>query len=1070
MKNKIITICVLTVLSLLWMSNANGVANRNGAPGETACNASGCHTSNALNSGGGSITITDNIPTTGYIPGQTYTINVTVAKTGVNLFGFGFEAVSSSNTTAGTLVVLNAASTKTLNGTRTNMVHLTNSGVSASSKTFTFGWIAPSTPNGNVTFYAAGNAANGNGSDTGDYIYTTTKTITPSPLTTGTVSGSPFCGNSSGISIPYVASGTFSTGNVFTAELSDASGSFANPLALGSVTSTSTGTIISSVPLPNIAGTAYVIRVTSTLPALIGLQNTNSLTIVAAPSTANAGSNQNVCGSSATLSANAPAIGTGSWTVVNGTANFASTTNPSTTVSGLSNGTNTLRWTVTNGACASSISNVVITSYAAPSLANAGSNQTVCANFVSLSATLPTLGTGTWTLLSGTGTILSANSYSTLVTGLSTGTNNFVWTVGNGPCASNSASVQIVYAGSITISNAGPDQAVCANTATLAANQAIAGIGTWSLISGTGNITAINSNTSTVTGLGLGVNIFRWIISNGACTPSTDDVAITSVTVSPAVVANNSSQCSTSGSISATNPTNGSGSWQIASGTASLSSPLNFSSSVSGLSPGNNVFIWTVSNAPCASNSATLIINQSGTIGIADAGLDQAICSNTFGLNAATPSVGSGTWSVVSGSGIFANNVSPFSGVSNLALGTNVLRWTVGNGTCATVYDDLSINTSTISSASTGANQTICSNSCILTSTAPQYGLGLWSVFSGTGSIQNPNSAFTAVTGLGYGVTVFRWTVSNAPCPPSVKDVTVNNCTTNSLVTNAILGAPFCNSTAYSVMISFSTTGIFLGYFTAQLSDATGSFLNPVAIGSGPSSPISAYIPANTSAGSAYRIRVVSSAPPVNGTNNGVNLAINNCEPNYIKLDSTAWNPLCEETSYQLIIPFVIGGTVTPPYVAEISDFVGNFANATSIGYSYASPITAVVPSGMPIGYNYKVRVKSNADGIYSLGSSNNISVNTCEITGLTTNSGNKNIQVFPSASDKEFYISSNKDVQDVKLSVYDLTGRLLIEKNNLNLSTNSQTTIDISSLSPQLYLIHIETNEIKINTKFLKY
>ncbi len=41
------------------------------------------------------------------------------------------------------------------------------------SATFQFDWTPPATNVGPITFYAAGNAANGNGTSAGDFIYTT---------------------------------------------------------------------------------------------------------------------------------------------------------------------------------------------------------------------------------------------------------------------------------------------------------------------------------------------------------------------------------------------------------------------------------------------------------------------------------------------------------------------------------------------------------------------------------------------------------------------------------------------------------------------------------------------------------------------------------------------------------------------------------------------------------------------------------------------------------------------------------------------------------------------------------
>lgn len=74
---------------------------------------------------------------------------------------------------------------------------------------------------------------------------------------------------------------------------------------------------------------------------------------------------------------------------------------------------------------------------------------------------------------------------------------------------------------------AGTDQTVCSSTATLAGNTPTVGSGEWTVISGTATITTPSSPASGVTGLVVGSATLRWTISNGSCTPSTDDVVIT---------------------------------------------------------------------------------------------------------------------------------------------------------------------------------------------------------------------------------------------------------------------------------------------------------------------------------------------------------------------------------------------------------------------------------------------------------------------------------------------------------------------------------------------------------------
>lgn len=76
-----------------------------------------------------------------------------------------------------------------------------------------------------------------------------------------------WCKNAS-FNIPFTATGTFMGGNVFTAQLSNALGSFASPTSIGTVTGTSSGTISATIPNTVALGTGYRIRIISSLPAI----------------------------------------------------------------------------------------------------------------------------------------------------------------------------------------------------------------------------------------------------------------------------------------------------------------------------------------------------------------------------------------------------------------------------------------------------------------------------------------------------------------------------------------------------------------------------------------------------------------------------------------------------------------------------------------------------------------------------------------------------------------------------------------------------------------------------------
>lgn len=76
--------------------------------------------------------------------------------------------------------------------------------------------------------------------------------------------------------LPYTITGTFSSGNIFTAQLSNSSGSFNPPVNIGSFISDSSGKIIITIPPLTPYGTHYRIRILSTKPSIITTVPTSS--------------------------------------------------------------------------------------------------------------------------------------------------------------------------------------------------------------------------------------------------------------------------------------------------------------------------------------------------------------------------------------------------------------------------------------------------------------------------------------------------------------------------------------------------------------------------------------------------------------------------------------------------------------------------------------------------------------------------------------------------------------------------------------------------------------------------
>ncbi len=109
----------------------------------------------------------------------------------------------------------------------------------------------------------------------------------------------------SNFNVTFTSAGTYTTGNVFTAELSDETGDFSSPITIGTLNSTSSGnlSIPCVIPTGTAVGNGYRIRVSSSQPVVVGTDNGIDLSIYPLPNVT-AGTDQTVCeGETVSLSA-----------------------------------------------------------------------------------------------------------------------------------------------------------------------------------------------------------------------------------------------------------------------------------------------------------------------------------------------------------------------------------------------------------------------------------------------------------------------------------------------------------------------------------------------------------------------------------------------------------------------------------------------------------------------------------------------------------------------------------------------------------------------------------------------
>ena len=102
----------------------------------------------------------------------------------------------------------------------------------------------------------------------------------------------------------------------------------------------------------------------------------------------------------------------------------------------------------------------VITVFSLPSASNAGPDIVTCDSMAALAADTPAVGMGSWTIVSGAGTVTSPSDPTSTITGLAPGASTVLaWTITNGPCSISTDTV-------IVISNGPPSAATISGDTT----------------------------------------------------------------------------------------------------------------------------------------------------------------------------------------------------------------------------------------------------------------------------------------------------------------------------------------------------------------------------------------------------------------------------------------------------------------------------------------------------------------------------------------------------------------------------------------------------------------------------
>jgi uncharacterized protein (TIGR02145 family) len=331
-----------------------------------------------------------------------------------------------------------------------------------------------------------------------------------------------------------------------------------------------------------------------------------------------------------------------------------------------------------------------------PTTANAGPDQI---DLVTLSTTLqgniPTTGTGHWSILSGTGGIITDSfNPSSGFSGLEGHTYTLSWTVTTG-CFSSQDNV-VISIQCLDLANAGPDQLnLMTLSTTLQGNVPSTGTGYWNVVSGTGgNIMDYLNPVSGFTGIEGQTFTLRWTLTK--CISNQDDVVISFACPTASAGPDQLNVPDTTTTLQANTPFVGSGTWSIYSGTGgNIVTPTDPNSVFTGVPGGANYYLlWTVtSNCAIAYDFVYISFECTPQPDTAEAGPDQiAVPGVTTTLEGNTPVIGTGTWIVASGDyGIIADPSNPASLFTGTTGSSYTLEWFIESW-CGTSTDYVTIS------------------------------------------------------------------------------------------------------------------------------------------------------------------------------------------------------------------------------------------------------------------------------------------------------------------------------------------------------------------------------------------
>lgn len=453
---------------------------------------------------------------------------------------------------------------------------------------------------------------------------------------------------------------------------------------------------------------------------------TRPVTINALPVVAAITGTASVCLGDSVLLADATTGGT--WSVLLGNASVGTAGE----ATGISVGTDSIKYTVTSTFGCSSMVGVLFTINPLPSAATISGLSVVCPS--STVTLTPSITGGTWGA-TNTNTTVSGG----VVTGATLGVDTIIYTISNS-CGSASSFFTVTVTTTPAVGTITAPLSICQYSSGTA-TETVPG-GTWS--TATGNVTI--SSTGAIYGASLGPDYIIYTVTS-SCGTAADSFAITVNPLPDAgSISSTSSEICISGTALFTDGATG-GSWSSATPAYAT---ISGGGLLTGRGAGVAVISYTVSNScGIAAATATILVD-----GAPDAGFISGVSPICIsGVEVFSDGATGGSWSSTVPT---VATVDAYGDVSPASVGSTTISYTVTN-TCGSIAATYPV---TIVGYPTGGTilgtPTVCVTSAVTLSDATAG--GVWSISVGTATI---GSSSGIVTGTASGLALVTYTVTN---------------------------------------------------------------------------------------------------------------------------------------------------------------------------------------------------------------------------------------------------------------------------------------------------------------------